>query len=63
MIVYIEEQEYNFCVYLRSKFIDSRHKSYFLIRLTKNLDRIKKQLATVDRGYFYIEKDDLKYYL
>lgn len=63
MIVYLEDQEYEFCVYLQSKFIDSRHKSYFFIRLTKNLDRIKKQLATVDQDYFYIEKDDLKYYL
>lgn len=63
MIVYLEKQEYEFCVYLRSEFIDARHKSYFLIRLTKQLKEIKRQLASINEDYFYIKKDDLRYYL
>lgn len=63
MIVYIEDQGDEYCVYIRSTFIDARYENYFLIRLTKQLEQIKRQLAIIDCDYIYIDKERLKNYL
>lgn len=63
MIVYLEDQRDEFCIYIRSRFIDARYEYYNLIRLTKNIDKIEEQFNDVTMGYIYISKEDLKRYL
>lgn len=63
MIVYLEDQTDGFCIYIRPTFIDARYDFYSLIRLTKHIDEIERQLAIIDSDYIYIQKDQLKNYL